>query len=442
MALPTVAIIGRPNVGKSSLLNTLARRQISIVDPRPGVTRDRVSAVIEHGERYFEAVDTGGIGIVDSDRLETHIEEQISYALRAADVIVFLVDVRDGIAPLDQHITQMLRKLEQPVILAANKADTDGHEPAAGEFNKLGLGEPLCVSAKHFRGRIELLDRIVELLPAGDSVPRDPVMKLAIVGKRNSGKSTLVNALAGEERVIVSEVPGTTRDAVDVRFQMGEREFVAIDTAGVRKKSKMGDVEFYSYTRAKRSIRRADVVMLMIDSTVPLGGVDTRLARYVADEFKPVVVTVNKWDLARGRADTADYEEYLTKILPEIDYAPLAFITAKDGKNIDAAVDTAILLHKQAQTRIGTGQLNAVLKTILEMRGPSARRGTKRIKVYYATQVSTCPPTIVLFCNDASQVREEYRRFMENRLREMLPFGEVPIRLLFRSSGENVPRRG
>ena len=436
MSLPTVAIVGRPNVGKSSLLNSLARRRISIVDPRPGVTRDRVSAVIEHNECYFDAVDTGGIGIIDSDQLEEHVETQIHFALHRSDMIVFVVDVTDGIVPLDQAISETLRTIDVPILLVANKVDTEHQRPLAGEFNKLGFGEPLCVSAEHGVGRSALLGRIADLLPGdGHARPDDPVMRLAIVGKRNAGKSTLVNALAGEERVIVSEVAGTTRDAVDVRFEKDGRAFVAIDTAGVRKKKRMQDIEFYSYTRATHSIRRADVVMLLIDSLVPVADVDCKLARYISDEYKPVVIAVNKWDLARNLTTTGEYADYLTKVLPELDYAPVAFITATDGKNIDAAVDVATRMHVQARTRVGTGKLNAALEHILKLRGPSAKHGTRPVKVYYATQVSTEPPTIVFFCNDASQVRADYRRFMENRLRELLPFDEVPMRLLFRNRG-------
>lgn len=437
MPLPTVAIVGRPNVGKSSLLNALARRQISIVDPRPGITRDRVCAVVEHADRYFEAIDTGGFGIVDSDHLESHVEEQILLAVRTANVILFVVDVQNGITALDRRVAELLRRLSQPVILVANKVDTESHVPQAAEFMQLGYGEALEFSAKHFRGRTELLDRVAALLPDGAGAPPgEPVMKLAIVGKRNAGKSTLVNALAGEARVIVSEVPGTTRDAVDVRFVRDGREYIAIDTAGVRKKSKMQDIEFYSHTRATRSIRRADVVLMLIESQVPIADADRKLARFIADEYKPVMLVVNKWDLAKETAATEDFGEYLTRCLPEIDYAPIAFITARERKNLDAMIDTALALHKQAHTRIGTGQLNAAMEHVVSLQGPSSRHGNKPIKIYYATQVGTAPPTIVMFCNDPSLVGESYRRFMENKLREMLPFGEIPLRLLFR------PRQG
>ena len=294
MPLPVVVIVGRPNVGKSSLLNALARQRISIVDARAGVTRDRVSAIVEHDERYFEVMDTGGVGIVDDDQLDAHVEEQIRYAIARADATVFLVDVQDGLTPLDRTVADLLRRLEKPVILAVNKVDDERHEPDAHQFTRLGYGEPLCMSATHGRGRRALLERLIELLgSSAEAAPGEPVMKLAMVGKRNAGKSTLVNTLAGELRVIVSEKPGTTRDAVDVEFEKDGRKFVAIDTAGVRKKRQMQDIDFYSYTRALRSIRRADVVMHLIDATVEVSEVDLKLARAVLDEYKPVMLVVN-----------------------------------------------------------------------------------------------------------------------------------------------------
>lgn len=438
MSVPVVVIVGRPNVGKSSLLNALAGERISIVDPRSGITRDRVSTVAEFHERYFELVDTGGIGIVDDDHLEQHVEDQIRFAIEKASVVIFLVDVTAGLTALDRTVADLLRHSDRPVILAANKADDPKHDATAGEFNRLGHGEPVCVSALHVRGCAELLERVAELLASHPATqPAAPVMKLAIVGKRNAGKSTLVNALAGEARMIVSEVPGTTRDAVDVQFEKDGRQFIAIDTAGVRKKSSMTDIDFYSYTRALRSIRRADVVMLLIDAMVPVSEVDLKLARAVLDEYKPVVITINKWDLARELARPADFGEYLTGVLPALSYAPITFITATTGKNVDSAVDVAMSLHKQSHTRVSTGQLNAALREILSQRGPSAKRGTKPVKIYYATQIAVGPPTIVLFCNDPGLVRDEYRRFLEKRLRRALPFAEVPLRLWFRARREN-----
>lgn len=435
MALPLVVIVGRPNVGKSSLLNALARERISIVDPRPGITRDRVSAPVELGERYVELVDTGGIGIIDDDHLETHVEEQIRFAIERADVILFVVDAVAGITPLDQRVAELLRKAGKPIVAVANKVDDAKHEAEAGQFIRLGHGEPVCTSALHGRGRPELLERLEPLLGPAWAEPAAPEMKLAIVGKRNAGKSTLVNALAGESRMIVSEVPGTTRDAVDVRFERDGKHFIAIDTAGVRKKSSMNDIDFYSYTRALRSIRRADVVMLLIDAMVPVAEVDLKLASAVLDEYKPVLIVVNKWDLARDLTTTEEYGQYLTRVLPALSYAPVAFVTATTGQKVEAAVDAALGLYGQAQTRVTTARLNSALEEILVRRGPSPKRGTKPVKIYYATQVGVAPPTVVFFCNDPGLVRDDYRRYMQNRLRELTPFREVPMRLWFRASG-------
>ncbi len=439
MSLPVVAIVGRPNVGKSSLLNVLARERISIVDPRAGITRDRVSVIIARDERYFELIDTGGVGTVDADHLETHVEEQIRCALERADVILFVVDAPAGLTPLDQIVAGLLRPLGKPVVVIANKVDDPRHEAEAAQFERLGFGEPLAFSALHAHGRTELLERLDALLPeASMTEPPAPMMKLAIVGKRNAGKSTLVNALAGEERMIVSEIPGTTRDAVDVRFERAGQAFIAIDTAGVRKKSRMGDIDFYSYTRALRSIERADVVLLLIDATVPVAETDLKLAAAILEEYKPVVLTVNKWDLAVGRTEPREFAEYLARVMPALAHVPAVFVTAKTGRNVDAAVHVALSLHAQAHTRVATAPLNAALQTILALRGPSAKHGTKQVRIYYATQVSTAPPTIVFFCNDPGLVSTNYRRFMENRLRELLPFKEVPARLWFRARRQNA----
>jgi GTP-binding protein len=435
MALPVVAIVGRPNVGKSSLLNSLSGRLISIVDPTAGVTRDRVSTVCEVDGVYFELVDTGGYGVEDSDKLTEDIQHQIHYAIDQAVLVLFVVDVRDGVAPLDHEVAKLLRQYERDVILVANKVDTPKHEPQAAEFFSLGFGAPMCVSAKHGQGRRELIDRVVDRIRGETAeAPREPVMKVALVGKRNVGKSSFVNALAGQDRVIVSEVPGTTRDAVDVQFEIDGRTFIAIDTAGIRKRTKMAsDVEFYGYTRATRSIRRADVVLFLIDSTEPVGQVEKKLGSYIAENDKPVVLVINKWDLAKDRAASQDYADYLDKMLPGLDYAPMTFTTAIQSRNVQATIDVAQSLFRQASTEVTTGRLNDALQRALDVRGPSSKRGTKSPKVFYATQVGVRPPTILLFVNDPTLIGEPYRRFLLNRMRTHLPFPEVPIRLLFRA---------
>ncbi len=439
MALPAVAIIGRPNVGKSSLLNALAGEMISIVESTAGVTRDRVSTIIGRGEKYFELIDTGGYGIVDTDQLSEHIEQQIAAAIESASLVIFIVDIRDGVVPLDEAIARLLRKEELDVIGVANKADTARMFPAAGEFSKLGFGEFLCISAMNNLNKEVLLDRIFEKTEHLETeAPKKPAMKIAIIGKRNTGKSTLVNAIVGSERVIVSETPGTTRDAVDVRFEKDGKTIVVIDTAGIRKKSKMADsIEFYSYVRATRSIRRADVVLFMIDATEPVSQVDKKIARFIAEEHKSCIMVVNKWDLAKDAAVTGDYEEYLTKLLPGLRYAPIAFTTATEAKNVQSVLDLSAQIFKQTTTWIPTAKLNKAFEMIMQEKAGSARRGGGGWpKIYYATQIAVNPVTILMFVNRPELFDENYRRFIVGRLRELLPIDEVPIRLLARSHRE------
>lgn len=435
MPLPIIAIVGRPNVGKSSLFNCLTRARISIVDPTAGVTRDRVSHLCDLGDGYVELVDTGGWGIVDRDDLGEHVERQIRFAVDRADLILFTVDAREGVAPLDRATAEMLRPHTDRVKLIANKVDDPKWEAGLGEFLKLGFGEALPVSAIASGGRTALVQLIAQALAGREhEFPADPTMKLALVGKRNAGKSTFINALAGEERVIVSEIPGTTRDSVDVRFEKDGRVLVAIDTAGVRKKNRMADdIEFYAFTRATQSVRRADVVLLLIDATEPVGQVDKRLAALIAEEFKPCVIVVNKWDLAKGRAGVDDYGDYLDKILPEIDFAPVAFTSAASGRNVQSTIDLATELFKQSCVRVGTGRLNQALQEALSLNTPRSKRGRRAPRFYYATQIAAQPPTIVIFVNSPELVTVDYERFLHNRLRERLPFGEIPIRLWFRA---------
>jgi len=435
MALAVVAIIGRPNVGKSSLLNALAGEMISIVEPSAGVTRDRVSTIIEKDDRYFELIDTGGYGIVDTDHLGEHIKGQILQAIESANLVVFMVDIRDGLMPMDKTIAQLLRKGELDVVGVANKADTAKMFPAAAEFSRLGFGEFLCISAKHNLNKAILLDKIFEKIEHLESArPAKAVMKIAIVGKRNSGKSTLVNAMVGTERVIVSETPGTTRDAIDVRFEKDGKTIIAIDTAGIRKKSKIADsIEFYSYVRATRSIRRADVVLFLIDATLPVSQVDKKIAKFIADEYKSCIMVVNKWDLAKDSAVTGNYEEYLTKLLPGLRYAPIAFTTATEAKNVQSVLDLAAEIFKQTVLWIPTAKLNKAFEAIKAEKTGAVKRKAGRPKIYYVTQIAVNPITMLMFVNNPELFEENYRRFIIGRLRELLPIDEVPIRLLARS---------
>jgi len=445
MGVPVVAIIGRPNVGKSSLLNALAGEMISIVEPTAGVTRDRVSTFIERGDRYFELVDTGGYGIVDSDALSEHIEQQILAAIESANLVLFMVDIRDGVVPLDERIAQLLRKYNLDVIGVANKADNAKMFPAAGEFTKLGFGEFLCISALDNLNKNVLMDKIFERLDSEEaSKPPDVVMKIAIVGKRNAGKSTLVNSMVGCERVIVSETPGTTRDAVDVRFEKDGRTMVVIDTAGVRKKSKMaGSIEFYSYVRAERSIRRADVILFLIDAAEPVSQVDKKLSRLIFMEQKSCIIVVNKWDLAKEQAVTGDYEEYLTKVLPGLRHVPIAFTTATESKNVQSILDLAGEIFKQATRWVATAKLNKAFEIVKEEGlGTTRRRKEGWPKIYYATQIAVNPVTILMFVNRPELFEEGYRKFIVGRLRELLDMEEVPIRLLARAHRERGKVKG
>lgn len=432
MTLPTIAIVGRPNVGKSSLFNSLAGRMISIVDPTAGVTRDRVTSVICYQDKYFELADTGGYGIVDSDQLSEHIEHQIFQALAMSSAVVFVVDVQEGITALDKKTAELLRKYNLKVILVANKADTPHHTQQASEFLQFGFGEPICISVTHHFNNTAVLDRIVELLEDLPTVkPMEPTMKIAIVGKRNAGKSTFVNAIVGYDRVIASEVPGTTRDAVDVRFEKDGRTFIIIDTAGVRKKGKMdSSIEFYGFTRAEQSVKRADIVILLIDAATMISQVDKKLAHLIVAEYKPCILVVNKWDLARKTADTAAYADYLGKMFLGLQHAPIAFTTATETRNIQSVIDLASELFKQYCMQIPTPKLNKAIEMICQERMGGSKTGLP--KIYYATQVSAQPVSILLFVNRVSLFDQGYQRFILNRLREILGLEEVPVRLLMR----------
>lgn len=434
MIIPTVTIVGRPNVGKSSLLNCLAKRRISIVEPTSGVTRDRVSTEIQYKDYVFELVDTGGMGVKDVDGLTEDIEIQIEIAIHKADVILFVVDVREGVTPLDTMVVERLRRLNKKVILVANKVDTPKLEYLIADFNKLGLGEPVPISALEGFGRSGLLDRIVSLLPvpSQEAVTADSVIKLAIVGKRNAGKSTLINTLAKEKRMIVSEVAGTTRDSVDVRFEIDGKQFLAIDTAGVRKKRQVKDsIEFYSMARAERSIRRADVVLILIDATLKVSEVDKKLGDYVISESKPCIIVMNKWDLVHG-VEAERFNDYIYKCLPGLSFAPIIFISAKNNKHVIEMVQLATELYGQTNTRVPTSELNQALEEALSLHRPT-RKKARSPRIYYATQVSVAPPTFILFVNDPKLFDSDYERYLSNQLRSKLPFSEIPLKFHFRA---------
>ncbi|MGA2253464.1 MAG: ribosome biogenesis GTPase Der [Thermoguttaceae bacterium] len=442
MGIPQVAIVGRPNVGKSSLFNWLAGKRLAIVDPTAGVTRDRVTYLTQFGERFVELVDTGGMGIEDVDNLTEDIEEQIQAAIDSAAVILFVVDTRDGLTPLDSKVAERLRYVQVPVICVANKTDHSGLESQADEFYQFGR-KMVHASAKEGRGKDELLEAVLEKLPPEDletKLPEDDVMKVAIVGRRNTGKSTLVNTLAQAERVIVSEIPGTTRDSIDVRYEMDGKTFVAIDTPGFRRgKSMATDIDFYSSHRAQRAIRRADVVLLFFDASQRISKVDKQLCDYIAQQYKPCIFVVNKWDLMAGSMPMDKWVTYLRDTFRTMLYVPIAFITGQTGKNVKALLNHAQMLFKQSRMRLSTAQLNKLLRAAVEKNPPPSYQN-RRARIYFATQVAEQPPTIVLFCNDPKLISQGYQRYLLGVFRDQLRFNEVPIKLYLRRREQSDER--
>ncbi|MBI1346583.1 ribosome biogenesis GTPase Der [bacterium] len=449
MSVPQVAIVGRPNVGKSSLMNWLAHKRISIVDPMAGVTRDRVTYLMHHGERYFELIDTGGIGIVDVDELNEEIHHQIQIAIEDADVILFVVDGSQGISSLDRQVSQKLRKIDKPKLLIVNKCDSPKLDREVAEFFALADVPMVITSVIGNRNQADLLQAIVEILPpadedeadAGARMEDEPDMKVAIVGRRNVGKSTFINQLAETERCIVSEIPGTTRDSIDVRFELDGKAFVAIDTPGVRKrKSLANSVEWYGLARAKRSIRRADVVLMFFDCTQKISRVDKQLVSEIEDEYKPCIFVVNKWDLATDDTATGEWAEYLFKTFGNMRHTPVAVITGQTGRNVKKLINLAQSIFKQARFRVPTGELNRLVKAAVQ-NWPPPMRANRNPRILYTTQVSTEPPTLVMKVNDPDIFDDSWLRYLLGFIREELPIKEVPIKLILRSRDDKSPMK-
>lgn len=442
MPVPQVAIVGRPNVGKSSILNWLAGKLVSVVDPTAGVTRDRVTYLMHADGRYFELVDTGGMGIEDVDDLTADVERQIDLALTEADLILFVVDGTAGVTPLDKLVAERLRKLNAPTLLVVNKCDSTRTDAEVHVFYPLAPEAPLIqTSVKANRNRRELQAAIAAALPTptpeelseGAARAAEPDLKLAIVGRRNVGKSTFINALARAERMIVSEVPGTTRDAVDIHFEQDGKRLIAIDTPGVRKKKSLAnDIEFYGLVRAQKSIRRADVVLMFFDATERISRVDKQLVDEIDSRSKPCVFVVNKWDLAKTQEmEMEKWSEYLLRHFPTMRHVPVAFLTAKTGRNVQKLVNLAQSIARQARQRVSTGRLNRVVRQAVQANPPSSK-GNRRPLVFFATQVAVEPPTIVIKCNDPDLFSHNWKRYLLGVLHQELPFPEVPIKLYFR----------
>ena len=443
MSYASVAIVGRPNVGKSTLFNALAGSRIAIEADSPGATRDRVLYPLTIEDRTFDLVDTGGIGIVDSQRLEDQVERQIALAIDAADLLIFLVDSRDGITPLDQEVAARIRKSGKRVLLVASKVDTQRIEDNLPSFHALGFGDALCVSAKQNRGVYDLEEAIVAALPPEDGSEAEPTArelpKIALVGRRNVGKSTFINQISGAERVIVSDTPGTTRDSLDITVRNGDASFVLIDTAGLRKRGQMDDsLEFFGHMRTERAIRRADVVILMLDAMEDIGKVDKQIASFILLNHKPCIIVLNKWDLAEEKNPgiTIDaFTRYVNDRLPGMHFCRLAAMSAKEGTNAWEVVESALDLVEQGARKVGTAQLNSALVAAQSKRSTKAKGG-KLGRIYYGTQTGVSPPAFLLFVNNPSQFDDNYLRYLGNQLRKDLGYAEIPLKIMLKSSNE------
>ncbi len=433
--LPIVALVGRPNVGKSSLFNRLTEAPQAVVEAAPGTTRDRLYAEADWGGGRFLVVDTGGLAFEPHDTLQEQTAKQAQVAIAEADAIIFVVDVVTGPTPLDMEVTTLLRRTGKPVLLAANKADSVGRSEGANEFYALGMGEPHPVSAYHGMGTGDLLDGLLKELPAV-ALPTeedDTRLRVAIVGRPNVGKSLLLNQLLGEERTVVSAIPGTTRDSIDSTVRYQDTELVLVDTAGIRSKARVvPGVEHYSVLRSLRAIRRADVALLLTDATEPFTSQDTHIGGIIADETKGAVLLVNKWDLVTKDPDVLRrFQPEAQRAFRFMPWMPTLFVSALTGQRVNRILDTVLAVARERERRIPTGQLNELISRATAAHAPPSMRG-QRLKIYYATQVGTRPPRFVFFVNDPSLLHYGYRRYLENSIRREYAFHGTAIRLTAR----------
>ena len=438
MSRPVVAIVGRPNTGKSTLFNKLVGQRLSIVDDTPGVTRDRIFADCEWLSRHFLLVDTGGIEPYSNDIILKQMRFQAQLAIESADVIILVCDVRSGVVGADSEVASMLQRSGKPVVLCVNKCDTVGELPGDFyEFYNLGLGDPIAVSAVHGHGTGDLLDAVIEYLPECFEKEEENVISVAVIGKPNVGKSSLVNAISGEERAIVSDIAGTTRDATDTFVSNEYGDFVLIDTAGMRRKSRIEDqLEKYSVIRAKMAVERANVCVIMIDGTEGFTEQDSKVAGLALEEGKACIIAVNKWDIVEKDGRTMDsYRKSLMNDFSFMSFAPIIFISAKTGQRLDRLFELIKYVHTQNTMRISTGKLNDILAESTARVQPPSDKG-RRLKIYYMTQASTKPPTFVCFCNRADLFHFSYQRYLENQIRSTFGLEGTPIRFVIRERGD------
>ncbi len=439
MSKPLVAIVGRPNVGKSMLFNRIVGKRLSIVEDTPGVTRDRLYAETDWNGRLFDIVDTGGIEPTTDSEILIFMREQAQIAIDTADVIVLVTDITTGVTAADQDVANMLLRSKKPVVLAVNKADSIGHvDPTFYEFYNLGLGDPIAVSAVHGHGTGDLLDECVGYFPPEEEErEEDDVIRVAIIGKPNVGKSSLVNSILGEKRVIVSNMAGTTRDAVDTYFENEFGKYMFIDTAGIRRKSKVDDkIEKYSVMRAQMAIDRADVCVIMIDAREGVTEQDTKVAGMAHDAGKASIIVVNKWDLVEKDGKTMDrMREDVRRDLSYMTYAPVLFISALTGQRVNRIFELINYANEQSSMRITTGMLNNILADATARVQPPTDKG-RRLKIYYMTQTGIKPPNFVVFCNDARLFHFSYQRYLENQIRNVFGLEGTPVRMVIRQKGD------
>lgn len=439
MAKPVVAIVGRPNVGKSTLFNKLIGSRLSIVDDTPGVTRDRIYGDCEWLNHKFLLVDTGGIEPNTSDVILSQMRTQAEIAISTADVIILVTNIRDGVVASDYEVATMLQKSGKPIVLCVNKCDSIGEpEPEFYEFYNLGLGDPVAVSASHGHGTGDLLDEVLKYLPeCEDEEDDDEIIKVAIIGKPNVGKSSLVNKISGVNRAIVSDIAGTTRDTTDTFIENEYGKFNFIDTAGLRRKSRVDDaIEKYSIIRARMAVERANVCVIMIDAVEGFTEQDSKVAGIALEQGKACIIAVNKWDAIEKDGNTMkEYRDKLTNDFSFMSYAPIMFISAKTGQRIDKLYEMISFVHSQNSMRISTGKLNEVLAGATARVQPPTDKG-KRLKIYYMTQASTRPPTFVFFLNNAELFHFSYQRYLENQIRDIFGLDGTPVRFIIRERGD------